>query len=172
MRLVAAFVLIWVGLILEATLFQIPPIDVIHPGFVLVILVLIALIRGPNTAVIFAIIIGLVQDICYGSFIGLNAFSYGVVAYFAGAVFSQFLHRNLAITFLTTMVLTFFHTWVTFGLTRLFDITADRPAFVLSQSLIAMLINGLLVLMLYPLLTKLFTRRKVSRYDTSSNTEP
>lgn len=171
MRLAAAFLFLWLGLILEATLFQIPPINVIHPGFVLVILVLIALMRGPNTAVIFAIIIGLVQDICYGSFIGLNAFSYGIVAYFAGAVFSQFLHRNLAITFLTTLVLTFFHTWVTYGLTRLFDVTADRPPFVLSQSLIAMIINGLLVLMLYPLLTKLFTKRRNSRYDTSPGNE-
>lgn len=168
MRLAIAFLLLWVGLILEATLFQIPPFNVIHPGFVLVILVLIALMRGPNTAVIFAIVIGLIQDICYGSFIGLNAFSYGMVAYFSGALFSQFLHRNLVITFLATVVLTFSHTWLTFGLTRLFDVTADRPAFVLSQSLMTMLINGLLVLMLYPLLTQLFLRHRRNRYDASN----
>ncbi|WAH38967.1 rod shape-determining protein MreD [Alicyclobacillus dauci] len=168
MRLTIAFLLLWVGLILEATLFQIPPINAIHPGFVLCILVLMALMRGPNTAVTFAIVIGLIQDICYGSFIGLNAFSYGLVAYFAGAVFSQFLHRNLAITFLTTLVLTFMHMWVTFGLTRLFDVTADRPTFVLSQSLIEMIINGLVVLMLYPLLTRLFMKQSRSRYDVPS----
>lgn len=169
MKLGIAFVMLWIGLILEATVFQIPPMNVIHPGFVLVILVLIALMRGPNTAVIFGIVIGLIQDICYGSFIGLNAFSYGVVAYFAGAVFSQFLHRNLTITFLTTLVLTFVYTWVTFGLTRLFDVTADSPTYVLSQSFISMLVNGLLVLMLYPLVTRLFLHHKRNRYDTSGS---
>lgn len=168
MRLAGAFVAMWIGLILEATIFQIPPFDAIHPGFVLVILVLLALMRGPNTAVLFAIAIGLIQDICYGSFIGLNAFSYGVIAYFAGALFSQFLHRNLAITFLTTLVLTFFHTWITYGLTRLFDVTADRPTFVLSESLVTMMMNGILVLILYPLSIRLLTRQGYSRYDSST----
>lgn len=167
MRLTLAFVILWLGLILESTLFQIPPINIIHPGFVLVTLVLIALMRGPNTAVLFGIAIGLIQDVCFGTFIGLNAFCYGVIAYFAGALFSQFLHRNLAITFLTSMLFSFIHTWLTYGLTRLFDVTAERWPYVLSQSLVAMIINGILTLMLYPLLTKLFTPRQRSRYDAS-----
>ncbi|GMA60580.1 rod shape-determining protein MreD [Alicyclobacillus fastidiosus] len=167
MKLAIAFLMLWAGLILEATLFQIPPMNVVHPGFVLVLLVLIALMRGPNTAVVMAVIIGLVEDISYGSFIGLNAFSYGLVAYFSGAVFGQFLRRNLAVTFINTLIMTFMYTWITYGLTRLFDVTADRPIFVLQQSLITMMINGLLVLMLYPLVTKLFSEGQRNRYDIS-----
>ncbi|MFB5191107.1 rod shape-determining protein MreD [Alicyclobacillus fastidiosus] len=169
MKLAITFLMLWVGLILEATLFQIPPMNVVHPGFVLVLLVLIALMRGPNTAVVMAVMIGLVEDISYGSFIGLNAFSYGLVAYFSGAVFGQFLHRNLAVTFIDTLIMTFMYTWITYGLTRLFDVTADRPMFVLQQSLITMMINGLLVLMLYPLVTKLFSQGKRNRYDISGS---
>ncbi|GEO25826.1 rod shape-determining protein MreD [Alicyclobacillus acidoterrestris] len=168
MKLTIAFLMLWVGLILEATVFQIPPMNAIHPGFVLVILVLIALMRGPNTAVVMAVLIGLIEDISYGSFIGLNAFSYGLIAYFSGALFGQFLHRNLAVTFIDTLMMTFVYTWITYGLTRLFDVTADRPIFVFQQSLVSMMVNGLLVLMLYPLVTRLFTNHKRNRYNVSN----
>lgn len=165
MRICLSFLVTWAGLILESTLFQIPPMNAIHPGIVLVIIVLIALLQGTSVSMILAIVVGLIQDICYGSFIGLNAFSYALVAYFAGAVFSQFMNKNLAITFMTTVSLTFVHIWMTYGLTRLFEVTADRPLYVLSQSLVAMLFNGLLVLMLYPLMGKLLTPSRVRSYD-------
>lgn len=164
MRLFLAFIALWIGLVLEATVFQIPPMNAIHPGFVLVLLVLLALIRGTSVAIVFGVFIGLIQDICYGSFIGLNAFSYGIVAYFAGAVFSQFMNRNVAITFLTTLALTFLNTWLTFGLTRLFDVTADRSTYVLSQSFIVMMMNGVLVLILYPFFNKLLIPSRKNRY--------
>lgn len=165
MRILLAFLSAWIGLILESTVFQIPPMNAIHPGFVLVIIVLIALIQGTRMSIVMAIAIGLIQDICYGSFIGLNAFSYGVVAYFAGAVFSQFLNKNLAVTFMTTLSLTFTQTWMTYGLTRLFEVTADRPVYVLSESLVAMLLNGILILMLYPIMNKLLAPDRVRSYD-------
>lgn len=127
--------------------------------------------RGPNAAVLFAIAIGLIQDICYGSFIGLNAFAYGVVAYFAAAVFGQFMQRNLAVTFFTTIVLTFVHLWIAYGLTRLFAVTADSPSYVLTQSMVSMMINGIVALMLYPAFVRLLARPRHSRYDMTSNAE-
>lgn len=171
MRMVWAFLILWLGLIVEATVFQIPPINAIQPDFVLVILILVALMRGPNAAVLFAIAIGLIQDICYGSFIGLNAFSYGLMAYFSAAIFGQFMQRNLAVTFFTTLGLTFVHLWVTYGLTRLFEVTADPPSYVLSQVLVSMIVNGILALMLYPAITRILAPVRRSRYDTTSKTE-
>ncbi|GMA55899.1 rod shape-determining protein MreD [Alicyclobacillus sacchari] len=171
MRWVMTFITLWIGLILEATVFQIPPMNAIHPDFVLVILVLVALMRGSNTAVVMAILIGLVDDVCYGSFIGLNAFAFGIVAYFAAAVFGQFLQRNLAITFFTTVALTFLHTWVTYGLMRLFQLTADPAHYALSQSLQTMIVNGVLVLLLYPVYVRLLRDRRSGRYDTRGSVD-
>ncbi len=154
MRLVIAFLSLWIGLVFETTIFQIPPFDIIHPNLTLVVLILVALVRGPKAALVLGIAIGLIQDVDYGQFIGLNAFAYGVIGYFAGTAFMQFLHRNVAITFLITVLFTFVHVWVTYGMTRMFDVTADSGTMVLATSLWQMLVNGIALLLLYPLLTK------------------
>ncbi|MBF8378747.1 rod shape-determining protein MreD [Alicyclobacillus mali] len=166
MKAAIAFASLWVGLILQATLFEIPPMNAIHPDFVLVILVLLALFRGPNLAMIFGIAIGLIQDVCYGPFIGLNAFAYGLAAYIAAAVFSQFMQKNLAIAFLTTMGLSFVHSWLTYGFMRLFELTSDSIQFALSASLQGMIVNGVLALALYPLYRSWFNRPRRRRYDS------
>ncbi len=81
-----------------------------------------------------------------------NAFTYGVIAYFAATIFQQFLHRSLALTFFLTVCFTFVEKWMTYGLTRLFDVTAYRADAVLRQSLQEMIVNGVFLLLLYPLL--------------------
>ncbi len=164
MKILVAFLTLWVGLILEATIFQIPPMNVIHPNLVLVVLILVALTRGPKTALVLGVIIGLVQDVDYGQFIGLNAFAFGVVGYFAGTAFTQFLHRNVAITFLITVIFTFLHVWITYGMTRMFDVTAYSGTVVLAKSLWQMIVNGIVVLMFYPWMVKWFTDRARSKY--------
>ncbi|WP_367305576.1 rod shape-determining protein MreD [Alicyclobacillus acidocaldarius] len=166
MKAAIAFVTLWIGLILQATLFEIPPMDVIHPDFVLVILVLLALFRGANLAMVFGIAIGLIQDVCYGPFIGLNAFAYGLTAYIAAAVFSQFMQKNLAIAFLTTMGLSFVHSWLTYGFMRLFELTSDSIQYAMSASLQAMMVNGVVALALYPVYRAWFTRPRRRRYDS------
>ncbi|SIS63769.1 rod shape-determining protein MreD [Alicyclobacillus vulcanalis] len=165
MKAAVSFAMLWLGLILQATLFEIPPMNVIHPDFVLVILVLLTLFRGANLAMVFGIVIGLIQDVCYGPFIGLNAFAYGLIAYIAAAVFSQFMQKNLAIAFLTTMVLSFVHSWLTYGFMRLFELTSDSLQFALSASLQSMFVNGVVALFLYPLIRGLWSRPRRRRYD-------
>jgi rod shape-determining protein MreD len=164
MRIAFAFLALWAGLILEATVFQIPPFSIVHPNLVLVILVIVALTRGPKTALVFGILIGIIQDVDYGQFIGLNAFAYGVVGYFAATAFMQFLHRNIAITFLITVIFTFIHVWITYGMTRMFDVTAYSGSVVLTKSLWQMIMNGILVLLFYPWMTKWFTDRSRGKY--------
>lgn len=169
MKSVVAFFVCWIGLILQVSVFQIPPFNVLHPDFVLVTLVMIALTRGPKSALICGILIGFIQDVDYGSFIGLNAFAYGVIGYFSATTFLQFLHRNVAITFLVTIVSTFVHEWLTYGLTRMFDVTAFTWTSVLSVSLRQMIVNGILLLLLYPFLTKWFSHPMRNRYGDADN---
>jgi rod shape-determining protein MreD len=93
-----------------------------------------------------------------------------VVGYFSAAAFVQFLHRNIAITFLVTVSFTFVYEWMTYGLTRLFDVTAFGWRTVLSTSLESMIVNGVLLLLLYPLLTKWFTGRSRRKYSDPAET--
>lgn len=167
MKTVTAILCLWAGFLLQSTVFQIPPFYVVKPNFVLVILVLIALTRGPKQALILGVLVGLLQDIDYGSFLGLYAFAYGVIGYFSAAAFLQFLHKNIAISFLITMAFTFVYEWMTYGLTRLFNVTSFGWSNVLSTSLEDMVVNGVLLLLLYPILTKWFSQLSKRKYKSA-----
>lgn len=168
MKNVLAFILLWACLLIQSTIFQITPINVIQPNFILVMLIGVALARGPKSAMFLGVLIGLVQDAVFGSFLGLNAFTYGVLGYFSGAWFAQFLHRNIAVTFLITVIATFIQQWFTFGLTRMFDATAYTWSGVMAHSLSEMIQNGLLLLLLYPAILRLFGVRTRSAYAKQS----
>jgi rod shape-determining protein MreD len=169
MRNGIAFIVLWVALTLQATVFQIPPIDAVQPDLVLVVMVAVALLRGPKAALVLGILIGLCQDVVYGAFVGLNAFTYAVIGYFAGTVFAQFLHRNVAITFLVTISFTFINVWITYGMTRLFDVTAYDWHTVMRHSLAQMIIDGVTLLILYPLLVRLLVDRHRRRYPEADS---
>ncbi|MBX5437205.1 MAG: rod shape-determining protein MreD [Alicyclobacillaceae bacterium] len=165
MKNALAFVLLWAGLILESTLFEIPPVKLVHPDLVLVCLVVISLTRGARAALMMGVLIGLLQDASFGAFLGLNAFTYGVLGYFAAAAFAQFLQRNLALTFLVTIVCTFVEEWLTFGLTRMFNVTGYAWRTVLAHSLWQMIVNGIVLLLLYSPLVRWLSERPRGRYQ-------
>lgn len=169
MRNVIGFVLLWVGLIIQSTLFQVPPINVIQPNLVLVVLMCIAVTRGPRAALVLGVLIGFIEDADYGSFLGLNAFVYGVVGYFAAVILSQFLHKNIALTLLLSVVCTFGQEWITFGMTRLFGVTAYSWRSVMGLTIGQMIVNGITLLLLYPLLIRWLVTRHNSRYKHTDN---
>lgn len=164
MRQIIAFFTLWAALIVQSTIFQVPPVNVVQPNFILVALIVLALAQGARTALVLGIMIGLVQDAVFGSFLGLNAFTYGVLGYFAASAFSQFLHKNITITFLVTLAATFIQQWFTFGLTRMFDVTAHSWRMVTADSLWQMMQNGVLLLLLYPVFIRLFGLKTKSGY--------
>jgi rod shape-determining protein MreD len=164
MRQLIAFVTLWLALILDSTLFQIPPISTIQPNLVLIVLMMIGVLYGPRTTLVYGVAIGLLQDLDYGRFLGLEAFTYGLIAYCAASIFHQFLHRSLALTFFLTICFTFVQQWLTYGLTRLFDVTAYQVQAVLRHTLFEMMINGVFLLLLYPFLIRLLEQRSKRRY--------
>lgn len=168
MKNVIAFAVLWVALIIQSTLFQIPPIHVLQPNLVLVVLIVVAMTRGARAALVLGVIIGLIQDVMFGSFVGLNAFAYGVVGYFAATTFGQFLHRNFSIAFLITVVFTFIHVWVIFGMSRMFNVTAFSWNSVISHSLSEMIQNGITLMVLYGVLVRWFTSRQGGRYKAKN----
>lgn len=169
MRNVIAFLCLWVGLVIQSTVFSIPPLSSIQPNFDVVLLVLIALTRGPRPALIMGILIGFVQDVNFGAFIGLNAFAYGFVGYFAGAVLSQFIQRSVAVAFITGIICTFVYDWLTYGMTLLFDVTSFSWRGVMSVSLLQMMVNGVVLLILYPFCIRWFTHQGRNRYADSED---
>ncbi|MCL6548642.1 MAG: rod shape-determining protein MreD [Alicyclobacillus sp.] len=171
MRNLVAFVTLWASLVIQSTAFQIPPLHLVQPNLVLVVLVLVSLTRGARAALVLGVLVGFIQDAAFGEFLGLNAFTYGIVGYFAATAFAQFLHRNLALTFLVTVVCTFVQEWMTFGMTRMFNVTGYSWNTVLAHCLWQMIINGVTLLILYSPLVRWLSSRPRSRYRAQEEGE-
>lgn len=164
MRDVVAFFILWLALVVQSTVFQIPPISVVQPDLVLIVVVLVAMTRGARAALVLGILVGFVQDANFGMFLGLYAFTYGVIGYFSAAAVMQFLSKNVAITFFITVVVTFIYEWLTYGMKLMFGVVADPWTSVLTASVKQMIVNGITLLILYPLLHRIFTMPTKSRY--------
>ncbi|QSO45914.1 rod shape-determining protein MreD [Alicyclobacillus mengziensis] len=167
MKNVLAFVLLWIGLTLQATVLQIPPLSAIQLNFDVVLLVLVAMTRGPRVALVLGIVIGFIEDVNYGAFIGLNAFAYGFIGYLAGTILSQLISRSVVSTFLVGLGCTFIYDWLTYGMTRLFDVTSYSWVGVMTVSIEQMMLNGVLILILYPFAIRWFTTQEKRRYEAS-----
>ncbi|MBX6352886.1 MAG: rod shape-determining protein MreD [Thermoflavifilum sp.] len=165
MSAVKAFLCVWLALVVDATWFQLPGIQGAAPNLVLVTLVILASVQGARRALIMGVLVGLIEDAVYGPFLGLDSLAYGAVGYFAAVLVEQFLHRNLLVTFLATCVLTFAQEWFDAGLTYMLGMAALGLRSVLAASLWHMLVNGLALLVLYPLLRVWLTPRRRSRYS-------
>ncbi|KPV43230.1 rod shape-determining protein MreD [Alicyclobacillus ferrooxydans] len=167
MRNLLAFILLWIGLTLQATVLQIPPISSVQVNLDVVLLVLIAATRGPRVALVLGIIIGFIEDVNYGAFIGLNAFAYGFIGYLAGTLLAQLIARSFVVTFLVGLMCTFLYDWLTYGMTRLFDVSTYSWSGVMSVSLEQMMLNGVLLLILYPFALRWFRTEEKRRYETA-----
>jgi rod shape-determining protein MreD len=170
MNALKAFGLAWAALLLNATWFQIAGLRSVAPNLVLVVLVCVAVAQGSRNALLVGALIGFVEDVVYGPFLGLSTFTYGAVGYFASVLAEQFLQRNLLITFLVTSVLTFAQEWFDYGLTQMLGVTALSARLELAQSLWDVVMNGVALLLLYPVLLKWLQPKKRSRYAEDTET--
>lgn len=146
----ANLLLILMGMtIIEATIFKIPPLHLIHPQLVVISLIFIGLFRGPKLALVLGLLIGLIQDIVYGTFIGMDMFAMGVVGYFSAVTFRLFLHRHLILVVFSVIAYSAVYSLVSFGIAVLFAAAKVDFFAVIIQTIRMMVINGLFSLLLY-----------------------
>jgi rod shape-determining protein MreD len=143
------FILLMGLTIIESTVFSIPPLNFFHPQLTIVTVMLIALFRGPSMALILGVLIGLVRDIVYGTFIGMEMFTMGLVGYFSGSTFRLFLRRHLVLVVMTVIAFTAVYNVVTYGISVLFAQKKADISVVLVESIRMMIMNGIITLFLY-----------------------
>lgn len=149
---------------IESTLLEIPPLDSFHPQLVVVTLMLIALYRGPKLALGLGLLVGLVEDVVYGTFIGINTFAMGVIGYFSGVAFRMFLRRYLAVVVLLVVVFTAAYNFVSFGISMLFSQATVNFWAVVVYAIRMMILNGVLTLLLYVPASKYIPPRRERKW--------
>jgi len=163
MKLWLMIISLLVMFVLQATVFQVSPLNAIDPSLTLVMMLYIAFLRGARTAILLGAMVGLFQDVVYGSFIGLHTFSMAVTGYFAGIVFRLFLRRSVVIFLLVVLGATAFNEFLTYGITRLFVPTYFDMNSVVNYAIRTMIFNGVAALLLYSPSVRLLSRRR-NRY--------
>ncbi len=164
MKNLLAFVILWTALLIQSAIFAAIPGHWPRPDLVLVVLVMVSLIRGPRVSLLLGVLIGGIVDVNYNSFIGMNAFAYGFIGYFAAVILQQFLHRNIAVTFLVVVSCTFIFDWMTYGMTRILAVSSLPLQSVMTHTLAEMIVNGVCLLLLYSGLARWLSDKPKHRY--------
>lgn len=154
MRPIYLFLVLLLGLILQATVFVQKPFSWVQPNLLVLIILFIAYFRGHFLAMMLGIAVGLVQDIVFGSFLGMHTFSLGAIGYFAGALFRVFLNRSLIILILNIIGFTAAVEWMNFGIVWIFGWTHVDLMTVLTHAVRLTIFNGIFALFMYPLAEK------------------
>ncbi|SHD77948.1 rod shape-determining protein MreD [Schnuerera ultunensis] len=98
--------IIIINFILQSTILHYFNIFDVVPNTSLVIIIVIALLRGKKTASIAGLIAGLLQDIIFSPVIGINGFIYFFVGYFVGMAENKLSKDNILIPFIMTLIST------------------------------------------------------------------
>lgn len=89
-----------INFILQSTIFSYIRIFGVLPNTSLIIIVVIALLKGKKTGSIVGLIIGLLQDIIFSPVIGVNGFIYFFIGYFVGLAENKLSKDNMLIPFI------------------------------------------------------------------------
>jgi len=148
--------LILANFILETTLFPNFNLFKIVPNMGLIIVAVVALLRGRTTGGIVGLTIGLLQDTIFSRVIGVNAFLYFLLGYFVGMAGSKLSRDNIITPFIitlgSTMTYHFFHYLFMFFL----NYSIDLSTLFKNVVLVEMIYNSIIAIFIYKWLSKIF----------------
>ena len=102
------FLLAFLGLLLQSTIFSYATIAGVKPDFVLILVLFTAILEGPKRGAFFGYTLGLFEDIITGRFIGMNALSKGLtgllIGWFADRTYSENLLVPIISVFTGTII--------------------------------------------------------------------
>lgn len=112
MTFFALLLLSIVGLLLQSTIFNHLAVAGAKPDFILMIVVFYSIIQGRIKGGAAGFLLGLLEDIYLGRFIGMNALSKGLTAFLAGWLTRGAFSENLFVPILTTFFATLFNGFI------------------------------------------------------------
>ncbi|MDR3239415.1 MAG: rod shape-determining protein MreD [Clostridiales bacterium] len=93
-RVFVMTLMLLINFVLQSTLFQYISILSVKPNTALILIVSYSILRGDVEGAIVGFLAGLLQDLFFGSYTGLNAMLYLLIGYFCGKPFKDFYREN------------------------------------------------------------------------------
>lgn len=156
MNIIAFILVILVNIIFQSTLLPYFSIFGILPNTALILIIIVALLKGKYFGAFFALIMGLIQDILFSSVIGVNALIYFIIGYLIGLSRKSLDTENNFIHVIFTIITTVFYNSI-YAL-FLFFLSRDLDSQIVLKNIFSLeiLYNTILVLVIYKPLSKIF----------------
>lgn len=162
------FLTLFVSLILESTVFRVPGISSFAPNLVVFGIVMVGILRGSRMGMAFGILIGLIQDLSFGPFLGQTAFAYALVGYLSGYFRSLVMRESMLLAVLLSGVSAELSAWIIYGVSRLFDAAPISIHLILRDSSRSALMTMVITVLLYRLYRRAFLVKPRAKYQSDS----
>ena len=168
MKTFSLFIVILLSLVIESTLLRLPGMTTYAPNLVIIGIVMTGILRGPTLGLVYGLLIGFVQDINFGAFLGETAFAYAIVGYMAGYVRGLLIRESLLLSLLLTGIGTEVFLWVTFLLDYLLGQAVMNAHSMLQLSTKTTLSSMAAMIVLYFFYHRFFVKKRVISYNDDS----
>lgn len=149
MRYLIMTILFFISLVLQSTLFSHLTVAGVKPDLVLVLVVFYALFQGPQEGALVGLIGGLLQDMMFGQYIGLNALANLVIGYLIGLLERKIYKENLLIPTIILFLSTFLHETILYFLRLAIELPTNYFTFIKSVVFSTAVYNSCLAPFIY-----------------------
>ncbi|MCF6463691.1 rod shape-determining protein MreD [Clostridium sp. Cult1] len=156
MFILITFLIIIINFILQSTILQYFNIFNVVPNTGLVIIVVIALLKGKRAGSIVGLIAGLLQDIIFSPVIGINGFLYFFIGYLVGMTENKLSKDNILIPFIMTLISTICYHLFYYLFMYFLSYNISFLIFFKDVVIIEMLYNSFISIILYKWFSKIF----------------
>ena len=163
-----SFLIFFIGFILQSTVFNYFGIFHMSPNIILCLVVIFAFLYEGNHGIIFGIIFGIINDICFAEIIGISSISLFSVALICIEM-KRYLYKDsiVSVTIVSTMG-TIIYTLLYWGIYRMLGNGADF-LYVVEKEAILLIYNIVITLIIYHFVSRSVIKHRGDRYMYRGN---
>jgi len=156
LNIIIYILIIVINFIFQSTLLPYMSVFGVLPNTSIIIIVIIALLKGRKVGSIVGLSMGLLQDIIFSPVIGVNGFIYFFIGYLVGMMESRLSKDNILIPFIMTAAVTIGYHLFYYLFMFFLAYNINFSAFFKKTILLEMVYNSLLSILVYKWFSKIF----------------
>ena len=157
MDFITLFLIIIINFIFQSTILPSLSIFGVVANTGIIIVVLLALIKGKSAGSIVGLLMGLLQDIIFSTVIGVNGIIYFFIGYIVGMTEDKLSKDNILVPIFSTFLSTLFYHLLYYLFMFFLGYSVNFLLFFRQIVLLEMVYNSLLSVLFYKLFTRIFT---------------
>ncbi|MFV0516469.1 MAG: rod shape-determining protein MreD [Aminipila sp.] len=163
MKMRFAVIIFLIAFLLQGTLLNLFSIFGATPNLVLCLVIIFSFLYEDNNGLVLGVVFGLLMDLCFTPYMGMNAFAMLIVSLFVSFLRENINKENLVPVLTVSVVATFIFNLIYFFLSRCFGSTYSIIYWLKLQPLFV-IYNLVVVFILYLILIKRVVKYRNDRY--------